>query len=222
MNTAVATKMPARGPVASAAGRIGVSQGANSAGLELAKKNSTSGPRSSASLSQGLSVAVFVLGHWLPNCEPVDEPSVIGSPGDGAGEILGREGREIVDALADADEMHRQREFPRDGHENAAARGAVELGHGEAGDARDFVEYLDLRERVLPDGRVEHEQHRVRRGRVELLHHAHDLFELLHQHRLVLQAAGGVDDQHVGVFALRGRERVEGEARRRRRRARAR
>ena len=55
MNTAVATKMPARSPVATAAGMSGAIHGSNSAGLALAKKNSSSGPRSSASLSIGLS-----------------------------------------------------------------------------------------------------------------------------------------------------------------------
>ena len=62
-------------------------------------------------------------------------------------------------------------------------------------------EFGRLRQRVLPDGRVEHEQHGVRRARVDLLHHAHDLFELGHQLGLVLQAPGGVDDQHVGAVA---------------------
>ena len=45
----------------------------------------------------------------------------------------------------------------------AAARGAVELGHHEAGDACGPAENLDLAQRILPDGRVEHQQHRVRR-----------------------------------------------------------
>ena len=55
MNTAVAAKIPARSPVMSEAGRNGVSSGANKAGRALAKKNSSSGPKSSANLSSGLS-----------------------------------------------------------------------------------------------------------------------------------------------------------------------
>ena len=62
MNTAVATKMPARSPVATASGMIGASSGSNSAGRELAKKNSSSGPRSSASLSERIELVLFV-GH---------------------------------------------------------------------------------------------------------------------------------------------------------------
>src|SRR3954471_19100037 len=65
--------------------------------------------------------------------------------------------RQIVDALADTDEMDRQPELLGDGDEEAAARGAVELGHDEAGDAGDLAEHLDLRQRVLTDGGVEHE-----------------------------------------------------------------
>ena len=86
--------------------------------------------------------------------------------------------------------------------QDAAARGAVELGHDQAGDAGDLAEHLDLRQRVLADGGVEHEQHRVRRAGVELLHHAHHLFQLAHQLGAVLQPAGGVDDQHVGALGL--------------------
>ena len=66
-------------------------------------------------------------------------------------------------------------------------------------------------QRVLPDRGVKHQQHRVRRRGVDLLHDAHDLFQFLHQHRLVLQAAGGVDQQHVDRFAARFCQRVEGE-----------
>ena len=96
--------------------------------------------------------------------------------------------------------MHRHLEFLRDGDQNAAARGAVELGHGEAGDADDFAENLDLGQRVLADGGVEHQQHGMRRRRLDLLHHPHHLFQLAHQFGAVLQAAGGVDQQHVDVF----------------------
>ena len=86
--------------------------------------------------------------------------------------------------------MHRQFEFLRERHQNAAARGAVELRHHEAGDPRRAMEGLDLRQRVLADGGVEHKQHGMRRSVVHLADHAHDLFELVHQLGLVLQAAG--------------------------------
>ena len=66
-----------------------------------------------------------------------------------------------------------------------------------------LAEHLDLRKRVLAGGRIEHEQDVVRRFRVEAAEHAADLGQFLHQVRLVLEAAGGVDDQRVD--AGRGR-----------------
>src|SRR3954451_8077524 len=64
--------------------------------------------------------------------------------------LLGAEGLQILDLLAHADEVNRNRPLPRDCRENAALRRAVELGDDEAGEAERVVESLDLCERVLP------------------------------------------------------------------------
>src|SRR5450631_4049360 len=125
---------------------------------ELTAKNSTSGPRSSTSLSTGLSCFFSAMVAFISGIQPNDGPC----------EIACSEGAEILDALADADEMHGQPELGGDRHQNAAVRGAVELGHHQARDARDFAEDLDLIERVLADGRVEHQQNGVRRQRFDL------------------------------------------------------
>ena len=53
----------------------------------------------------------------------------------------------------------------------------------------------------------------MRRGGLDLLHHAHDFLELGHQLGLVLQPAGGIDDQHVGGVAPRRGQGLECEAR---------
>ena len=100
----------------------------------------------------------------------------------------------------------------RDQH--AAARGAVELGHDQTGDARDFLEDIDLRERVLAVGGIEHQHHIMRRLGVEAAEHPADFRQLLHQLLLVLQAPGGVDNQRVdpGVGGLL--DRVEHDRRR--------
>src|SRR5581483_11173646 len=108
--------------------------------------------------------------------------------------------------------MHRQAELRRDGDQDSAARGAVELGHDQARDARDLLENLDLRQRILSHGGVEHEEHRMRRGGVHFLYHPHDFFQLVHQRRLVLQAPRGVYEQNVGALLLRGSQRLESEA----------
>src|SRR5262249_54959923 len=133
------------------------------------------------------------------------------NPRDRACEILRRERREVVDTFAYPDEMYWQAVFRRNGNQDAAARGAVELGHDKTGDAGEVAKHLDLGQRILPDRGVEHQQNGMRRHGIDLLHHAHDLLEFVHQYRLVLQAAGGVDEQHVHVLAARLRERVESE-----------
>ena len=66
-----------------------------------------------------------------------------------------------------------------------------------------LAEHLDLGKGVLAGGRIEHEQDIVRRFGVEAAEDAADLGQFLHQMGLVLEAPGGVDDEHVD--ALRGR-----------------
>src|SRR5882762_6769511 len=82
--------------------------------LALATKNTSSGPSSVASLNSGCGWVLSILA--FDSCDRV-------------GEIPRGERRQVVDTLADADEVHRQFELLRQCHQNAAARGAVELGH---------------------------------------------------------------------------------------------
>src|SRR4051794_40190955 len=62
------------------------------------------------------------------NCLQAASLSRLVEPRNGAGERARRERLEVLDALADADEVHRQPEFLRQRDEDAAAGGAVELG----------------------------------------------------------------------------------------------
>src|SRR5450830_1913963 len=89
----------------------------------LTAKNSTSGPMSSTSLRMGLSCffSAMVLSYLRLQ------------PNYGARKITRGEGGKIFHALADADEMHRQAEAGGNRHQDAAARGAVELGHHQTG-----------------------------------------------------------------------------------------
>ena len=82
--------------------------------------------------------------------------------------------------------------------DDAALGRAVELGEHDAGDVDDLAEDPGLDEAVLAGGGVEDQQHLGDRGL--LLDDALDLAELVHQSGLVLQAAGGVDQD--GVDAL--------------------
>src|ERR1700726_3401837 len=87
--------------------------------LALATKKTTSGPSSVASLNSG--------------CGAVLSMSAF-NPCDRLREIPCGEGCEIVDALADADEVHRQLVFFGQRHQDAAARGAAEFWHDESRD----------------------------------------------------------------------------------------
>src|SRR5207244_12853160 len=111
-----------------------------------------------------------------------------------------------VDTLSHADEVEWEAIFGGDGDQDAAARGTVELGHDEPGDAGNIAKNLDLRQRVLADRSIKHQQNGMRRAGVDFFHHAHDLLKLIQQHRLVLQAARRVDEQHVNLLATRSEE----------------
>ena len=76
-------------------------------------------------------------------------------------------------------------------------------------DAGLVLEYLNLVKGVLPRGRIQNENNIVRSGRVDLLHHADDLFEFAHQFRTVLQPARRIHEQNVDAFGGGARQRVE-------------
>jgi hypothetical protein len=118
---------------------------------------------------------------------------------DQPGYLVRIERAEILERLADADGVDRQAELLRRRDQHAAFRRAVQLGHHQPGDAGVAAEHLDLVERILAGGGIEHQHHVVRRGGVEPPQHAADLGELVHQPGLVLQAPGSIDDQHVGA-----------------------
>src|SRR3546814_4024026 len=67
----------------------------------------------------------------------------------------------------------------------------------QPGDPRDLAEHVDLRQRILAGGGVEHQHDIVRRRRVQAAEDALDLGQLVHQLAPVLKPAGSVDDQHV-------------------------
>src|SRR3954453_22676923 len=102
----------------------------NKLNFALAMKNTSNGPSSVASLNKGCGWVLSILALNSRN---------------GLGEIASGERREVIDAFADADEVHRQFELFRQRHQNAAARGAVEFGHHQAGNASGTLKRLDLR-----------------------------------------------------------------------------
>src|SRR5688500_6747320 len=86
--------------------------------LPLAKKNTNSGPSSVASLNSGCG-AVLSMSAFYP-CYRLRE-------------IPRGKRREIVDAFADTNKVHRQFVLLGQRHQDAAPRGAVEFCHDQAG-----------------------------------------------------------------------------------------
>src|SRR3984957_20407741 len=118
----------------------------------LATKNTISGPSSVAILNKGCGVVLSIFSLRFPGHDLIRKPApafrdhVLFNPCDRLGKIPRSERRQIVDALADADEVHRQSMFLGERHQDAAARGPVEFGHDEAGDACRAMKRLDLRQ----------------------------------------------------------------------------
>src|SRR5262245_10743093 len=71
---------------------------------------------------------------------------------------------QVVELLADADELHRQPELLLDGEDRPALGRAVKLGQDDASTLNRLLELLCLRDRVLAAGRVEDQYHLVGRA----------------------------------------------------------
>ena len=71
------------------------------------------------------------------------------------------------------------------------------------------MELLGLRQRVLALVGVEHQQHFVRRTRIDTCDDAFDLLQFFHQVRLAVQAPGCVGQQHVDAARARRLQRIE-------------
>src|SRR5437868_3618303 len=105
--------------------------------------------------------------------------------------------------------MNRQTEFGCKRDQNAATRGAVELGHHQTGDASDLTENLRLAERVLADRCIEYEEDRMWGGWVDLTNDAHHFFKLAHQLSSILQTARSIDEDYFCPLRVRRLDRVE-------------
>ena len=119
------------------------------------------------------------------------------------------EGAQIVDALAHADIANRRAELLGQGEDDTTLGRAVELGQHQPGKLHRLVELFGLVDGVLAGAGIEHQQHFMRRGLVQLAHDPADLLQLLHQVVFGVQAAGGVGDQHVNTTRFGSLHRIE-------------
>src|SRR5206468_12329158 len=96
-------------------------------------------------------------------------------------ESLRIERLEVLDALAEANQLHRDLELADDADDDPALRGPVELGQAHAGKTDRLVEHAGLRKPVLTGRGVEDHQGLVWSAWELALHDAPELRELVHQ-----------------------------------------
>ncbi len=123
----------------------------------------------------------------------LDERKDVAHAQDAAHDAVGMEGLDGVVLFADAQELDGLAGDVADGQRRAAAGIAVHLGQHHAGEGQLVVELLGGVDGVLSGHGVGHEQDLLRvQQALERLH-------LVHQLLVDVQAAGGIDDQHVAA-----------------------
>src|ERR1035437_3516260 len=140
--------------------------------------------------------------HWLP---PRSAEATLPSPvllEKTVYVLVGVERNEIVDRLADADVADRQLQIVGDRHRDAALRPAVRLGQDRPLHAGHGHEFARLHQAVLPDRRIEHEQHFLRRAFYFARGDAPNLVELVHEVDARVQPARGVHENRIAPFRL--------------------
>ena len=117
---------------------------------------------------------------------------------DPRGHAVGMEVLELVELLADRDELHGPPGDRPHRQRSASARVSVELREDHAVERDALLERERDVHRLLPGHRVEHEEH-VRRLRL-----GGDALELLHELLVDVQPARGVEDHDVERFLASG------------------
>ena len=125
-------------------------------------------------------------------------------------ELFRVEGLQIFRLLAETDEFDGQAKLFLDCHHHAALAGAVELGDDQAGERHGLVKLARLVERVHASGRIQHQQHLVRRPRPLFADDAVQFLQFLHEIVLGVQAARRIEEQIVHPARLRGGDGVMG------------
>src|ERR1700761_2206265 len=90
---------------------------------------------------------------WSFSPSDSNMPVSLGGGHERPGEVPGVERTQILELLADADQLDRDAELGRDRQRDPALGGAVELGEHDPGDVDRLRERLGLAQAVLPGGR---------------------------------------------------------------------
>ena len=98
--------------------------------------------------------------------------------------------------------MNGQLKLLRDCDQYTAASCTIELCHYQARDTCPVPKHFHLVQGILSRCRIEHQNNVVWRSCIKLFQDSADLFELFHQHLLVLQTSCCVQQQHIGAGFL--------------------
>src|SRR5438874_408192 len=123
----------------------------------------------------------------------LDKREDVAHPEDARRHPVGMEVLELVDLLADRDQLDRSAGDGLDGERSAAARVTVELRQHDAVEGDALLEGERDVDGLLPGHGVEHEQDVGRLRRVA------NAFQLRHQLLVDVQASGSVEDDRVGA-----------------------
>ena len=146
----------------------------------------------------GLALVDLLLGF-------LDQAEHVAHAEDPRGHAVGVEALEGLQLLAGRGEEDRLAGHRLDRERGAAAGVAVELGHHDAVELGRLGEGFGDADGVLAGHRVDDQQHVVGLGPLA------DLRQLVHQLLVDVEAAGGVDDQHVAALLAGALERPGGD-----------
>src|SRR2546423_13159946 len=122
-------------------------------------------------------------------------------PNQSAGEVTGVERPEVLECLADPDQLHRYPELSGDCQRDAALGRPVELGQHDSRHRHRLVEHARLAHPVLPGGGVDRQQRLVRGAGKLLVDDTRDLAQLGHPLVPGVPAPGGLDDHDIRSLA---------------------
>ena len=116
---------------------------------------------------------------------------------------------QILHAFAQSDVLHRNLELVGDADNHASLGRAVQLGDCHGRDFRGQGELFGLLESILSRRAVQYQQDFVRSVGHHFLHHVLYLGQLVHQADFVVQASGGIYDDHIRMVGHRRAQRVK-------------
>lgn len=128
---------------------------------------------------------------------------------EGVHEGLGIEILQVFGGLPHADQPNGHMKGVGDSDHHTAASRPIQFRQSDAGDADCLMKLRRLRDGILPNGCVQHEEHFVRRARRLSRNDAFHLTQFIHQIRFGMESPGRIDEHHIRLARFRCRQPVE-------------